>query len=78
MNYGFLFVIFKLVFNIKSKELLAQVLMTLAKFDTTLTSHLGFPDPNYFIFFTFDFKCTQWRLLHKDVYDVEFLVWLFA
>ena len=23
--------------------------MTLAKFDTTLTSHLGFPDPNYFI-----------------------------
>jgi hypothetical protein len=23
--------------------------VTLAKFDTTLTSHLGFPDPNYFI-----------------------------
>jgi len=49
MNSDFLFVIFKLVFNIKSKELVAQVYVTLAKFDTTLTSHLGFPDPNYFI-----------------------------
>jgi hypothetical protein len=31
-----------------------------------------------FIFITFDFKCTQWRLLQKRLYDVGFLAWLFV
>jgi hypothetical protein len=31
-----------------------------------------------YYFFTFDFKCSQWRLLQKRLYDVGFLVWLFA
>ena len=47
MDSDYLFFIFKLVLHIKSKELLAQALATLAKFDTILTSHLGFPDPKY-------------------------------
>jgi hypothetical protein len=47
MDSDYLFGIFKLVLHIISKELLALALATLAKFDTTLTSHLGFPDPKY-------------------------------
>jgi hypothetical protein len=47
MDSNYLFGSFKLVLHIISKELLALVLATLAKFDTTLTSHLGFPDPKY-------------------------------
>ena len=78
MDSDYLFGIFKLLLHINSKELLAQAYAMLAKFDTTLTSHLGFPDPKYFIFFTFDFKCTQWRLLQKRLYYVGFLVWLFG
>ena len=85
LDSDYLFGIFKLVLHIKSKELLAQAYVTLAKVDTTLTSHFGFPDPKYhfFFFFTFDFKCTQWMLLQKHLYDVVlfllfFLVWLFA
>jgi hypothetical protein len=46
----YLFGIFKLVLHIKSMELLAEAYATLAKFDTTLTSHLGFTDPNYYFF----------------------------
>ena len=49
MDCDYLFGIFKFVLHIKSKELLAQAYATLAKFDTTLTNQLGFPDPNYFI-----------------------------
>jgi hypothetical protein len=78
MDSDYLFGIFKLLLHINSKELLAQAYAMLAKFDTTLTSHLGFPDPKYFIFFTVDFKCTQWRLLQKRLYYVGFLVWLFG
>ena len=59
MDYDYLFGIFKLVLHIKSKELLAQAQATSTKFDTTLTSQLGFPDPKYLFFLTFDFKCTQ-------------------
>jgi hypothetical protein len=47
MDFDYLYGIFKLVLHIKSKELLAQAYATLAKFDNTLTSHLGFPDPKY-------------------------------
>ena len=47
MDSDYLFGIFKLVLLIKSKELLAQAYATLAKLDTTLTSHLGFHDPKY-------------------------------
>jgi hypothetical protein len=47
MDSEYLFGIFKFVLHIKSKELLAQAYATLAKFDNTLTSQLGFPDPNY-------------------------------
>ena len=47
MDSNYLFGIFKLVLHIISKELLALALATLAKFDTTLTSHTGFPDPKY-------------------------------
>jgi hypothetical protein len=50
MASDYLFGIFKLVLHIKSKELLAQAYATLAKFDTTLTSHLGFTDPKYLFF----------------------------
>jgi hypothetical protein len=31
-----------------------------------------FPDPKFYFIFNFDFKCTQWRLLQKHLYDVEF------
>jgi hypothetical protein len=51
LDSDYLFGIFKLVLHIKSKELLAQAYVTLAKFDTTLTSHFGFPDPKYHFFF---------------------------
>ena len=47
MDSDYLFGIFKLVLHIISKELLALALATLAKFDTTLTSHLCLPDPKY-------------------------------
>ena len=47
MDSDYPFGIFKLVLHIISKELLSLALATLAKFDTTLTSHLGFPDPKY-------------------------------
>ena len=47
MDSDYLFGIFKLVLLFKSKELLAQAYATLAKLDTTLTSHLGFHDPKY-------------------------------
>jgi hypothetical protein len=50
MDSDYLFGIFKLLLHINSKELLAQAYAMLAKFDTNLTSHLGFPDPKYFIF----------------------------
>jgi hypothetical protein len=50
MDSNYLFGIFKLVLHIKSKELFVQAWTTLAKFDTTLTSHLGFPDPKYYFF----------------------------
>ena len=50
MDSDDLFGIFKLVLHIKSKKLLAQAYATLAKFDNTLTSHLGFPDPKYLFF----------------------------
>ena len=50
MDSDYLFDIFKLVLYIKSKELLAQALATLAKFDSKLTSQLGFPDPKYLFF----------------------------
>jgi hypothetical protein len=33
---------------------------------------LVFLIPNFHILFTFDFKCTQWRLLQKHLYDVGF------
>jgi hypothetical protein len=50
-----------------------------SKFDTTLTSYFGFPDPIYhfFFFFTFDFKCTQWMLLQKHLYDVVLFLLFF-
>ena len=51
MDSDYLFGIFKLLLHIKSKELLAQAYVTLAKFDTTLTSHLGFHDPKYLFFY---------------------------
>ena len=47
MDSDYLFGIFKLVLHIRSRELLAEAYATLAKFDTTLTSHIGFPDPKY-------------------------------
>jgi hypothetical protein len=50
MDSDYLFDIFKLVLHIKSKELLAEAYAALAKFDTTLTSHLGFTDPKYYFF----------------------------
>ena len=47
MDSDYLFGIFKFVLHNKSKELFAQAQATLAMFDTTLTSHLGFPDPKH-------------------------------
>ena len=51
MDCDYLFGIFKFVLHIKSKKLLAQAYATLAKFDTTLTNQLGFPDPKFIYFF---------------------------
>ena len=50
MHSDYLFGIFKFLLHINSKDLLAQAQAILAKFDTTLTSHLGFPDPKYLFF----------------------------
>ena len=47
MDSDYLSGIFKLLLHINSKKLLAQAQAIFAKFDTTLTSHLGFPDPKY-------------------------------
>ena len=51
MDCDYLFGIFKFVLHIKSKKLLAQAYATLAKFDTTLTNQLGFPDPKFIFVF---------------------------
>jgi hypothetical protein len=40
--------------------------------DLQKSSTLVFLIPNFHILFTFDFKCTQWRLLQKHLYDVGF------
>jgi hypothetical protein len=64
MDSDYLFGIFKLVLHIRSRELLAEAYATLAKFDTTLTSHIGFPDPIFEL---------QWDYINP-IRDIQWLV----
>ena len=65
MDSDYLFGIFKLVLHIRSRELLAEAYATLAKFDTTLTSHLGFPDPKYEVIVNIMLTVTLYKNNHN-------------